>query len=378
MDRQQQLLELVGLIYDAADEPALWPGFLKRFAQVTRSTAVYLHNHLPVEGHSAGGLAYEFDPAFTRSHNAYYWKLSPNASTPPGSAGTPGVRVWREIVSYADLRKTEFFHDWMRPQGVLDTFGAILERPGHEGRTMLSGSRRIRDPVYDEEDLRLFDVLRPHLCRAISMGRRLARARSELESMQDALDRVRMGLIFVDRGGRVLRANRWAEELISQGDGLAVSRGRLTARGPDASRALERLIGSAAATSNGRALSPGGWMTAPRAGRRALSVLVSPLRSSRDGEPERGAAALVLVGDAERPATAPVDVLRRLFSLSRAEGKVVSLLARGKNPEEIAGELSVQANTIRAHLKSVFAKTGARRQTDIVLLVERTLGRIEG
>jgi DNA-binding CsgD family transcriptional regulator len=63
------------------------------------------------------------------------------------------------------------------------------------------------------------------------------------------------------------------------------------------------------------------------------------------------------------------DLLHGLFDLSPAEARVARLLLEGKSVAGIAAESKVGENTVRAHLKSIFAKTGVNRQAELVRLL---------
>jgi len=74
------------------------------------------------------------------------------------------------------------------------------------------------------------------------------------------------------------------------------------------------------------------------------------------------------------PAEDPRDrtePLRRLYGLTTAESRLAAALARGDAPKKAAQRFQVSENTIRTQLKSVLAKTGVRRQVDLVLLISR-------
>jgi DNA-binding CsgD family transcriptional regulator len=71
------------------------------------------------------------------------------------------------------------------------------------------------------------------------------------------------------------------------------------------------------------------------------------------------------------------ELLRRLFALTRVEAEVAELLCRGHTPEEIARLMRLSLHTIRAHLRAVFTKTGARRQADLVRVVLRGAGALQ-
>ena len=65
------------------------------------------------------------------------------------------------------------------------------------------------------------------------------------------------------------------------------------------------------------------------------------------------------------------DFVTRIFGLSPAEARLLPLLLRGCTPQQIAQELGVKVTTVRSQLSSVFAKTGATRQQDLIRLLGR-------
>ncbi len=58
--------------------------------------------------------------------------------------------------------------------------------------------------------------------------------------------------------------------------------------------------------------------------------------------------------------------LTELFALTPTEARVANELAKGESVREIARRHSVTPNTIRMQLKSIYGKTGTRRQTELV------------
>jgi DNA-binding CsgD family transcriptional regulator len=59
----------------------------------------------------------------------------------------------------------------------------------------------------------------------------------------------------------------------------------------------------------------------------------------------------------------------QLYGLSRAEGRVVALLASGQRLDLVAENLGVTYDTVRKHLKQVFSKTGTDRQAELVRML---------
>jgi DNA-binding CsgD family transcriptional regulator len=68
--------------------------------------------------------------------------------------------------------------------------------------------------------------------------------------------------------------------------------------------------------------------------------------------------------------------IEAVFDLSVAESRLVSALAAGRSTAEFAETSGLSHNTIRNQLASVFAKTGTRRQAELVsMVVQRFLWR---
>lgn len=70
---------------------------------------------------------------------------------------------------------------------------------------------------------------------------------------------------------------------------------------------------------------------------------------------------------------APADVdpylLAMTFDLTPAESRLAALLVNGRSTEECATEIGVKISTVRTQLLSIFRKTGAGSQADLVRLV---------
>ncbi|MBX2848770.1 MAG: helix-turn-helix transcriptional regulator [Acidiferrobacterales bacterium] len=54
----------------------------------------------------------------------------------------------------------------------------------------------------------------------------------------------------------------------------------------------------------------------------------------------------------------------RAFGLSSSESKIVKLMVKGLKPKEIAFELGISLNTVRSHLRTLYAKMQVRSYND--------------
>src|SRR5262245_43825487 len=65
----------------------------------------------------------------------------------------------------------------------------------------------------------------------------------------------------------------------------------------------------------------------------------------------------------------PIELLRRHFGLTPAEATLALHLAEGETLRSAEAKLSMTYETARTHLKSVFQKTGTRRQAELVVVI---------
>jgi DNA-binding CsgD family transcriptional regulator len=182
--------------------------------------------------------------------------------------------------------------------------------------------------------------------------------------------RLPLGVILLDELRRVTLVNEAAAEITNTSDGLLLTRHGLAASVAAEGATLRALISAAVATTNGKGLHAGGAMSLSRpSGKRPLSLLVTPLRSSNTYAPRGRAGAALFVTDPERSQPSDVESLRHLHGLTRAEARIAMLLTSGLSFADVIEMLGITANTGRGHLKNIFSKTETRTQAQLVRLL---------
>lgn len=162
--------------------------------------------------------------------------------------------------------------------------------------------------------------------------------------------------------------NRAAAGVIALNDGLLGTRDGLRAENNLESAKLQRLVAAAAATSAGTGLSPAGGLQVSRKNGPPLQVFITPVGTVNFDVAET-VCAVAFVIDPARKVRPPQEVLRTMFALTPAECRVALLLADGKSPGEILEVLGVSANTLKTQIGSIYAKTGASRQSQLIRLL---------
>jgi DNA-binding CsgD family transcriptional regulator len=91
----------------------------------------------------------------------------------------------------------------------------------------------------------------------------------------------------------------------------------------------------------------------------------------QDAQGERGELYAALVEPISKPRAddAGLQKMKGLFRLSKREMDVLDALVCGDTDKEIAAKLDVSVETVRAYLKSIRAKLGARTRTAIVSII---------
>ncbi len=227
----------------------------------------------------------------------------------------------------------------------------------------------IGDPLgggWESAQIRLIERLLPHVHRSVLIRQALAAADALGAGLAGLLNNDRIGVMQLDRGGRVLEANAPALEILRGGDGLLDRDGALDAVLPADRSRLRRLLGRALPGWWGEPPS-GGSMTVQRpSGRSRLGLHVSPVGDSeRDFGGHRVAALVLLVDPARRPR---IDAKRVAVTLglTPSEGRMAALLAEGLRVREIAAAAGWRESYVRWMIQQVYRKLGASGQVDLV------------
>lgn len=374
-----QLLELIGAIYDAALDPLLWPRFLELFAQACKSssTLIFMHDfsnsEATVEGNAASIAAYaHFDDAFISSFAEHYNTV--NVWVKNEDALQPGIPLTGSMLyPNSVLGKTEWYGDWLRPQNLFYALGGIVLREGTLA-VKFSSLRSREKGDFGPAQMSLYARLIPHLRRACELHKQL----SQVTRMRDAglhlLDSLAVGIVLLDSSGRAMFANRAARDVVKQADGLLLdASGKCSASFPGESGSLQNLIDQSVRTGKGESTGAGGTIRLSRTTSvRPLSVLVSPLPAAGMREKYQFSftpVAILMVGDPDMAVETPEDVISNLYGLTKAEARLAAALVGGLSIDEYVKSRQISRNTVATHLKRILAKTGSRRQSDIVRMI---------
>jgi DNA-binding CsgD family transcriptional regulator len=364
---QMKQLAVIDAIYAAVADPTRWDQVIAAINDMMGDSVTSLLRTTPHSGDVF--IATTLDPAFARAYAEYYAPLNPWTAR----TGAHGVlQVNDDVVTALDVERTEFYADWMRPQGI--RYPICTNITLSTGETLNFASIRVPGlGAFEPAECDAVLALRPHLYRAAELSRRLALAEAGGVAAAQSHQRLGAGLLLVDTLRHVHLVDAGAERIVGSGNGLWIQGGRLRASvGFDAQ--LEEAI--ARATGRGRSLvgRSGLLLTLPRSGGRLpLSLAVSPVDERDRPWGVAGPLAMVIVTDPEKAQRPTEEGLRAMFDLTPAEAKLVVGLCAGETLASYAHATGTSLNTVKTHLKRVFDKTGEARQADLVRRVSEDL-----
>lgn len=355
-------LELVEAAYAAAADPEQWAAFGDLFQRrLASSIAVYAH---PVEQPWLNRtlLSTGLDPAFARL-NAEELHAR-NVLILNAARHTAPVLLAEDVVDRETLEGSEFFNEYMRPQGLHHAVNLTLTT-GAQHRVCLAAMRHQRFGGYGDQDRRVLEAVLPHLRRAFDMAERLDLMHVQGKAGFSAFERLASAVMLVDDEARLVFANRSAERLLARGLGLIERNGRLRAprAEPDA-----RLRAAIAGATGGRPTSVA-LAFMPGDGRPALSATILPSDPRRSIFAAMRPLALVMVHDPAASTGVSEEAVRARFDATPAEARLAVALCAGENLSAYAASARVSVTTAKTHLNGLFAKLEVNRQADLMRLI---------
>ena len=72
-----------------------------------------------------------------------------------------------DLIPYEEFEETRFYKEWVAPQGFVDVIGANLEKSATGRRDVRRAAKRRDQGRVDAECRRKFELIVPHLRRAV-------------------------------------------------------------------------------------------------------------------------------------------------------------------------------------------------------------------
>lgn len=103
------------------------------------------------------------------------------------------------------------------------------------------------------------------------------------------------------------------------------------------------------------------------------SVIPRLQKAAKAGNPQVARAVQAFADASVAAETAHIARCRARFDLTEAQARLAIFLSEGGTIGEYAATMGLSVETVRSHLKSVFAKTGVKRQAELAILMHERL-----
>ncbi len=369
MDKQEQFNRIVASLYETMLDDSLWPPTAALIDQAVGMRG----SHLVV----AKGFDFLFQKLVyggERREELEEWFVEVAAQDVriPRLYDLPHGRPVPVRSQYTETElKTSFGFNEMLVRGEAQN-GLDVRMDGANGLNILWV---LADPTQDRRtwnsaQLTLLDHLMPHIRQFVRVRQVVADSNAMRVTLAGLLDHTGLGVLQLDRRGRIVAANASADAILRRADGLRARGRELSARLTTDHARLQKLLAAALPRYGGQGLS--GSMAVRRwpEGRYALHICPVP---SHDAEPAglglAKVATVVLIVDPAVGSRLDPERVAAVLGLTRAESEIAAALAEGLSVRDIAAATHRAESTVRWTVKRIHAKLDITRQADLVRIV---------
>jgi DNA-binding CsgD family transcriptional regulator len=304
------------------------------------------------------------DPGAFGPYREYYQYLDPFLQRPLESIGTS---VLDELVEIEEFRRSEYYNDFIKPQGIHDQVGMSLVSRG-KCLGVIALFRTSAQPNYTGDEKKRISLMLPYLAGDLERALTLEYSKQKKWILESSLQTLGgHAIVVLDLRMNVIFANEEAQSIF----------------GPEGN--LRTTFG------------PFGKLPRPLIPEKVRALCARTARALLDGDGPPGEPVEIAWSDpAGRPCTGRLRVISGyffgqkshfiVFQASRASGatnQLVSSLAdryhlspreveivtealSGCGNTHIADQLFISIHTVENHLKKIFKKMGVRSRTEMV------------
>ena len=371
MSQQDMFERTLALLHEATLDDTQWPAASALIDEICGATG----NELVVAGGQSradakilfAGLYYhgQRHEELEREYPETYFAQDERVPRIPQLADSRVVHV-TELYTNSELNTSPTYNEALPRASAQNSLNVRLDGPdGSQIVWMLA------DPSesggWSTRQVRMVERLLPHIRQFVRVRQALVDAEALGASSATVLENTRVGVIQLNRIGKIVAVNDRALDILKQGDGLLDRGGFLRARLRADNDRLLKLLSGALPVLGGNAV--GGSMTVRRSPHLPrLALHVNPVTVRQMDLSALRVAALVLVVDPlDQPRIDP-DLVAETLGLTMAESRVATALAEGRNVRDIAAATRRKESTVRWFIRQIYEKQGISRQADLVRL----------
>lgn len=357
--------KIISSAYEAAMQPDGWQQLVDVVCTELNCRNVGIESAHHRSSHCEVILAREFDPTLLAEYTEEHFAINPRVGL--AKRMQVGQLVHDRLLGEEIIVSTRSYYDWLERMECPHFAGAKL-CDNESSLSCLSAHWERNHDDWAERGADLLQFIAPHIAHAMHMGQVLQRQNFIISAAGTGELDGSTAYLLID--GKGVLCGDFDRNTRSLADIITVVNGRVQARHAS-DRARFDIFMSYVQPSSDR-ISP------PRAVRlfgdnrvRGVVAKMLPIDGRKSALPWKQPVALITFTDLDQSVTAHSDCLRQTFEFTGREAHIAILLLEGMTVAEIASRLEISNYTVRQHLKSVFAKTGCDRQSELVAVLMR-------
>lgn len=260
-----------------------------------------------------------------------------------------------------DRRRNPFVNEMLIPSGLSEAV-SLRNSSGDGHWASLSILQAAHRDPFDETVEAILARIGPHIGRATQIRRLLKEQQQRAGVLGSILDRSNTGIIASPPDGAAAFVNAAARSMASAGDGFGLDRhGQPIIADREAAKRFSALRADVSAGGAGGTLR----LRRP-SGRPPYLVLVARLPDDAGAGRGERRGVLITIHDPATHATFSSSLVAEVLDLPKATANLVCALLHGEDLRDYGMRSGVSLNTVRYHLKTAFARTGAHSQAELI------------
>lgn len=375
----EELSVLVHQIYEAAAEPERWPQVVGAIADSLGAQKGLLFT--PYARPQEGGFLFpwmieEFHLQLWGSkyieHDVWAKSIFDKQLNCEGV-----VLLDEQLISRDVLAQSVFFCEFLSTMNIGRVCTAML-LGGAPGLpiTYLSVFRPFDAPAFSPAEVAWYQLLIPHLSRALGLQHRLDALRVQNQSLLSAFDRMDFGVCILNELGQILYVNSCATRVFERRDGLSLNADNCLSGLRSATPSIrsteslatwiQRQIASNLLVTNPSTHFSDAFLQVRQETGKHYALQCSLLPTSLEGSRQAGARMVVFITDPDAVQLPAAERLVDLYGLTASQARVAREFGSGSSYKDIARSFNVSEATVATHVKEVYAKVKVNRQADLM------------
>jgi DNA-binding CsgD family transcriptional regulator len=338
-------------VYKASLDKNIWGKLLKTIISEIGASAGFYAGLDVRSGRGRYWYAEGHDLRIQKLYNEVYLERDPTLREILRNSEVVNLFGANEFNNIPDYKK--FHQEFLLPHGLGPILSAVISRQGSIF-SFIGFQRKLGESDFSKDNANFVQALLPHLKLGDTIAAKLATLSDARKLLMTALDRIEHGIVLIDEKGYINLTNKNAEKMLEEGNIIQANFGRIKFIGLDET-VIQREIGAISATKSSFLQTP-----------HNVSIKILPASTEYEDIGEGGFKGFIVFISTTASRNAAENDLKKIYSLTNTEVKILEKLAAGLKIEEICSTFSISMSTVKTHLQHIFQKTGVNRQVDLV------------